>query len=89
MKKSVLLLLVAGLFTAVPAFAAEHEKKDAQMSKECVQRCVLQTETLQQKIERLQSEIAQGKKTYSAAELQKLENKLNEANYMLDSLMKP
>lgn len=89
MKRSVLLLMVAGLFAAAPAFAAEHEKKDAQLGKECVQRCVLQTETIQQKIERLQNEIAQGKKTYSAAELQKLEKKLDEANYMLDSLMQP
>ena len=84
MKKTVLLLLVAGLFAAMPVVAAEDESAG-----EHIQRCVLQSEAIDKKIERLQSEIKSGKKTYSAEELRQLEAKLNEANAMLDSITKP
>jgi Skp family chaperone for outer membrane proteins len=87
MKKTVLMLMVAGLLAAMPVLAAEHEMMSAG---EHVQRCVLQSEAIGQKIERLQKEIKAGKmKNYSAEELRKLEDKLSEANYMLDSITKP
>ena len=88
MKKSILLLLVAGLFAATPVLAAGKDSGQ-QMAGEHVQRCVLQSEAIGAKIQRLQKEIKEGKKTYSAEELRKLEEKLNEANYMLDSITKP
>lgn len=88
MKKSIMMLMVAGLLAAMPALAAEqgHHAMDA---KECIQRCAMQSESIDQKIERLQNEIKKGKTTYSDEELRKLEIKLNEANYMLDSITKP
>jgi septal ring factor EnvC (AmiA/AmiB activator) len=86
MKKSILMLIVAGLFAAMPAIAVEHEKMSP---KEQMQRCAEQSESIDKKIERLQKEIKAGKTTYSAEELQKLEAKLNEANAMLDSITKP
>jgi uncharacterized protein YecE (DUF72 family) len=87
MKKTVLMLMVAGLFAVMPALAVEPpEMKSAE---EHVQRCVLQSEAIGVKIERLQGEIKKGKTKYSAEELRKLEEKLNEANQMLDSLTKP
>lgn len=88
MNKSILAVLVAATFAAMPAVAAEPEQGD-KAAKECVIRCVAQSETIQQKIERLKNEIEQGKSTYSAAELQKLESKLKEANDLLNSLSKP
>ena len=88
MKKSVLLLLVAGLFAATPVLAVGKDSGQ-QMAGEHVQRCVLQNEAIGEKIQRLQNEIKEGKKTYSAEELRKLEAKLAEANAMLDSLTKP
>jgi len=84
MKKTVLMLMVAGLFAAMPVMAAEDESAG-----EHIQRCVLQSEAIDKKIERLQNEIKSGKKTYSAEELRQLEAKLNEANAMLDSISKP
>jgi len=54
-----------------------------------VRECALQAETLQQKIKRIQSEIEKGSTKYSAEDLKKLENKLKEANFLLDSLNKP
>jgi Skp family chaperone for outer membrane proteins len=88
MKKTVLLLLVAGLFAATPVLAVGKDSGQ-QTAGEHVQRCVLQSEAIGQKIERLQSEIKKGDKKYSAEELRKLEEKLNEANAMLDSIAKP
>ena len=84
MKKTVLLLLIAGLFAAMPVVAAEDESAG-----EHVQRCVLQSEAIDKKIDRLQKEIKSGKTNYSAEELRKLEAKLAEANAMLDSITKP
>ena len=86
MKKSILMLMVAGLFAAMPVLAAEQGHHDA---KECIQHCAMQSESIDKKIERLQNEIKKGNTTYSVEELRKLEEKLNEANYMLDSITKP
>lgn len=86
MKKSILMLMVAGLLTAMPALAANHEKMSAE---EQMQRCAMQSESIDKKIERLQGEIKKGSTKYSAEELRKLEAKLNEANAMLDSITKP
>lgn len=86
MKKTILMLMVAGLFSAMPALAVEAETMSA---KEQMQRCAEQNEAIGKKIERLQGEIKKGNKKYSAEELKKLEDKLNEANFMLDSITKP
>ena len=86
MKKSILMLMVAGLFAAMPALATEHAMMSAE---EQMQRCAEQSESIDKKIERLQSEIKKGSTKYSAEELRKLEAKLNEANAMLDSITKP
>ncbi|MGB9080343.1 MAG: hypothetical protein WCD00_03515 [Desulfuromonadaceae bacterium] len=87
MKRLVLVLMAVGLFGAMPAFAAEHEgmKMD---TKEGVRQCALQAETIQEKIKRLDTEVAKGEKKYSAKELKKLKNKLEEANKILDQLNK-
>jgi cell division protein FtsL len=87
MKKTILMLMVASLFAAMPVVAVEHH--EMMSADEHIQRCVLQNEAIGQKIQRLQSEIKKGDKKYSAEELRKLEEKLNEANFMLDSMTKP
>jgi hypothetical protein len=87
MKKSILMLMVAGLLVSMPVLAADAVKNDT--SKECVIRCAAQTESIIEKINRLKTEIESGKNTYSAEELKKLEKKLNEANEILKSLDHP
>lgn len=90
MKKTILMMMVVGLFAAMPVLATEHEPLTAMSAGEHVQRCVLQSEAIGKKIERLRTEIKAGKmKNYSAEELRKLEDKLSEANYMLDSINRP
>ena len=88
MKKLILMLMVVSLFAAMPVLAAEKEH-NAMNAEECIQHCVLQNESIDKKIERLQSEVKKGKTTYSVEKLRKLEAKLSEANYMLDSITRP
>lgn len=87
MKKIVLVLMVVGLFGAMPAFAADHAgmKMDTAAG---VRECALQAESIQEKIKRLDTEVAKGEKKYSAKELKKLKTKLDEANKLLDQLNK-
>jgi flagellar biosynthesis/type III secretory pathway chaperone len=88
MKKSILMLMVAGLFAAMPVMAAEQSHSEME-ARECIQRCAMQSESIVQKIERLQNEIKKGKTTYSVEELRKLEAKLKEANDLLNDLIRP
>lgn len=87
MKKLVLVLMAVGLFGAMPAFAAD--QPEMQMQDEGVRQCALQAETLQQKIKRLETEIAKGNKKYDANEVKKLKTKLDEAHKILDQLNNP
>lgn len=91
MKKLILMLMVAGLFSVTPVLAAVHEMKSdgVQSAGDHVQRCVLQNEAIGEKIQRLQGEIAKGETKYTAEELRQLEEKLKEVNFMLDSISEP
>jgi hypothetical protein len=93
MKKLLVIIMALGLFGAMPALAAEHEgmKMDSHEGMKMdtdagMRECALQAETIQQKINRLNDEIAKGSKNYSAVELKKLEKKLKEANEILDQI---
>jgi len=85
MKKSLIIIMALGLFGAIPAFAAEHAgmKMD---TKEGVRECALQSESIQEKIKRLETEVAKGEKKYDAKTLKKLQEKLKDANTTLDQL---
>jgi hypothetical protein len=81
-------LMAVGLFGAMPAFAAEHSGMMMD-TKEGLRECALQAETIGQKITRLETEIAKGEKKYSATEINKLSQKLKDANEFLDTLQRP
>ena len=88
MKKLVLLLMAVGLFGAMPAFAVDHV--DMKMdTRDGVRECALQAETIQEKIKRLETEVAKGEKKYDAKTLKELKGKLDEATKILDQLNKP
>ena len=87
MKKLVVVLMAAGLFGAMPVFAADHGDMNMDTSAG-VRECALQAESIQEKIKRLDTEIAKGEKKYSAKELKKLKAKLDDANKILDQLNK-
>ncbi len=86
MKKVIIPLLVAFLTSvSVPLFAEGMKStKD-----ECLlasKNCKDQVDSIQQKMVKLQTEIKKGKKVYTADELKKLKEKLQETNDLLDNL---
>jgi hypothetical protein len=85
MKKLAVVLLAMGLFGAMPVFGAEQDKMTMDTS-EGVRQCAMQAESIQEKIARLKAAEAQGTKKYSAKELKKIEEKLAEANKMLERM---
>jgi hypothetical protein len=93
MKKLLVILMALGLFSAIPVLAADHEgmKMDSHEgmtmnTPDGARECALQAETIQQKIKRLNAEVAKGSKKYSAEDLKKLEQKLKETNNLLDQM---
>jgi hypothetical protein len=88
MKKIAVMVMAAFMMSAaVPAFAQmTKEEKD-----QCLlasKNCMNEVDTLQKKMKKLNAEIKKGDKVYSAAELKKLQDKLKEAEALLDSLEK-
>lgn len=85
MKNSALFVIAALVVSSsVPVFASDKN--------ECLlasKNCKTEVDSLQQKMKKLDGEIKKGKKVYSAEELKKLNDKLKEANVMLDELLKP
>lgn len=88
MKKSLVMLMVLGLFGAMPVLAADHSGMKMDTS-EGVRECAVKAESIQEKIKRLEAEVAKGEKKYDAKELKKLKQKLDEANKSLEKLLGP
>jgi len=86
MKRLLVLAMAVGMFAAMPAFAEHPEMK---MQHEGVRQCALQAESIQEKIKRLETEVAKGEKKYDAKTLKKLKQKLDETNKILDQLNRP
>lgn len=87
MKKVAVMVMAAFMMSAtVPAFAQmTKEEKD-----QCLlasKNCMMEVDSLQKKMKKLNAEIKKGTKVYSADELKKLQDKLKEAESMLDALM--
>ena len=86
MKKVAVMVMAAFMMSAtVPAFAQmTKEEKD-----QCLlasKNCMMEVDTLQKKMKKLNAEIKKGTKVYSADDLKKLQDKLKEAEKMLDDL---
>jgi cob(I)alamin adenosyltransferase len=76
------------LWTAVPLPAVE--QKGAAEKDLCLlysQNCAYQAESIQEKIAHLQAEIAKGTRVYSQEEIKRLEEKLKEAEDLLEDLL--
>lgn len=83
MRRILVILMAMGLFGTMPAFAGHGDMK---MEHEGIRQCALQAESIQEKIKRLETEVAKGEKKYDANELKALEKKLKEANELLEIL---
>lgn len=83
MKMLLVVAMAVGLFSAMPAFAGHGDKT---IEHEGARQCALQAESIQEKIKRLEAEVAKGEKKYNTKDLKKLEKKLKESNDILDQM---
>lgn len=88
--KTIAISLIAGLMiaTTIPVMAemTKQEKDECLLASK---NCANQVDSLQQRIKKLNREIAKGKKVYTAEELKQLEQKLKEVDAVLKNLEKP
>ena len=90
-KVLIAVLTAVALFATSMAYAADATPKAAAKD-ECLlasRGCKDQVDSIQQRIKRINTEIKKGKKVYSAEDLKKLQQKLNEADEILKVLEKP
>ncbi len=84
-------VITAGvLFFSMPVHAGDKMPNPQGQKDECLlilKNCEMQAESLQQRINRLNEEIAKGTRVYSPDELKKLKEKLQDANRTLDLLL--
>jgi len=89
MKKIAVLMIAAfSMAVAVPVFAAEMTKEQKDQCLLASKGCAGEADTIQKKIKKLQAEVKKGTKVYSADEIKKLNDKLKEAEDLLDNMMK-
>jgi septal ring factor EnvC (AmiA/AmiB activator) len=86
---AILIMAVFMMSVTVPAFAAEMTKEQRNQCLLASKECKNEVDTIQQKIKKLNAEIKKGNKVYSADEIKKLNDKLKEAEAILDNLMAP
>ena len=86
MKKVAVMVMAAFMMSAaMPAFA-EMTKEEKDQCLLASKSCMTEVNSLQQKMKKLNAEIKKGKKVYSVEELKKLQDKLKEAEEILDKL---
>ena len=86
MKKTTMAALAALLMlNTLPAFAQEspQEKYLCQLQ---AGNCLKRADVIQRKMKKIETEIKKGNKSYSADDLQKIDQKLKEIEQMLDNL---
>ena len=89
MKKIAVVLMAAFMMSAtLPIMAAEMTKEEKDQCLLASKGCMNEVDTIQKKIKKLQAEIKKGKKVYSADEIKKLQDKLKEAEDIVDTLTK-
>jgi uncharacterized protein YlxW (UPF0749 family) len=87
MKKIAVVLMATFMMSAtVPVLAAEMTKEEKDQCLLASKNCMNEVSSIQQKMKKLNAEIKKGKKVYSAEELKKLQQKLKEAEDLLDAL---
>jgi type II secretory pathway predicted ATPase ExeA len=89
MKKIAILALSAFMMTSVAAFGADMTKEQKDQCLLAAKDCKGEVDSIQKKMKKLDAEIKKGKKVYSVEELKKLQQKLDEADKMLDTLTAP
>ena len=90
MNRMILRLVVLVACMGLGVAFAEDKPMTSEQKDECLlisKDCRNASLTIQEKIKKLQDEIAKGEKVYTPAELKKLEDKLKEAENLLDNIL--
>jgi len=86
MRKLMFLVLISlMMLNMAPAFAQD-TPQDQYLCKLQAGSCLKRAEAVQRKMKKMEEDVKKGKKVYSADELKKIEDKLKEAEQMLDNL---
>jgi len=86
MKKIVLMISAALLMSAsIPAFSQQTAEEKV-ICNLAAQNCLNKADILQKRVKKLQGEVKKGTKSYSAEDLKKLEQKLQETQDLLDKI---
>jgi septal ring factor EnvC (AmiA/AmiB activator) len=89
MRKIAVALIAAFMMaTTMPAIAAEMTKEQKDQCLLASKNCANEVDTLQKKMKKLNAEIKKGTKVYTQEELKKLNDKLKEAEDMMDAMQK-
>jgi len=86
MKKSVIMMMTALMLSAaIPAYSQQTPEEKV-ICNLAAQNCLNKADILQKRIKKLNAEVKKGSKTYSAEDLKKIEQKLQEAQDALDKV---
>jgi hypothetical protein len=88
MKKNAIMLIAAlMLSTTMPAYSQETHNHHEEVSCElAAKNCLNRIDILEKRIKKLNAEVKKGSKTYSAEDLKKIEQKLQETKDLLDKI---
>ncbi|MBI1921467.1 MAG: hypothetical protein HYS23_10375 [Geobacter sp.] len=87
MKKIAVMLVAAFMMSATVPAMAQMTKEEKDQCLLASKGCAAEVDTIQKKIKKLNAEIKKGKKVYTAEEIKKLQEKLDEADKQLDLLL--
>jgi len=86
MKKSAIMIIAALMVSAtMPAFSQQTPEEKV-ICNLAAQNCLNTVDILQKRLKKLNAEVKKGTKTYSAEELKKIEQKLQETKDLLDKM---
>ncbi len=86
MKKSAILLIAAMLLSSAGSAFAQQTNEEKVICQLAAKNCLNQVDLIKKKINKINADIKKGSKTYSAEELKKLEQKLQETKDLLDKM---
>ena len=86
MRKLMFLVLISLMMLNVAPAFAQATPQDQYLCKLQAGTCLKRAEAVQHKMKKMEEDVKKGKKVYSADELKKIEDKLKEAEQMLDNL---
>jgi uncharacterized protein YlxW (UPF0749 family) len=86
MKKSVVMIIAALLMSTAMSAYSQQTAEEKVVCNLAAQNCLNKSDILQKRIKKLNAEVKKGNSKYSAEDLKKLEQKLQETQDLLDKI---